>query len=150
MQAPHWVCACAIKGPINYSASVRTPITGDVDGYQVNLRSTWRAPLSDKLSLSVGPGLTYSSKQWTEDQFNVSAAESVRSGLARYSVNAGYLRARLGGALTYRMSPSWSLTGIVAMTYLTGNAKDSPIVEDIGSATQAFGGALVNYRFSPR
>ncbi|WP_218618584.1 MipA/OmpV family protein, partial [Marinobacter sp. C18] len=118
MQAPHWVCACAIKGPINYSASVRTPITGDVDGYQVNLRSTWRAPLSDKLSLSVGPGLTYSSKQWTEDQFNVSAAESVRSGLARYSVNAGYLRARLGGALTYRMSPSWSLTGIVAMTYL--------------------------------
>lgn len=62
MQAPHWVCACAIKGPINYSASVRTPITGDVDGYQVNLRSTWRAPLSDKLSLSVGPGLTYRSK----------------------------------------------------------------------------------------
>ena len=85
-----------------------------------------------------------------EDQFNVSAAESVRSSLARYSVNAGYLRARLGGALTYRMSPSWSLTGIVAMTYLTGNAKDSPIVEDIGSAAQAFGGALVNYRFSPR
>jgi len=66
MQAPHWVCACAIKGPINYSASVRTPITGDVDGYQVNLRSTWRAPLSDKLSLSVGPGLTYSSKQCTK------------------------------------------------------------------------------------
>jgi MipA family protein len=44
------------------------------------------------------------------------------------------------------MSPSWSLTGIVGMTYLTGNAKESPIVEDIGSATQAFGGALINYR----
>ena len=54
VQAPHWVCTCAIKGPINYSASVRTPITWDVDGYQVNLRSTWRAPLSDKLS----PALT--------------------------------------------------------------------------------------------
>ncbi|GGE80713.1 hypothetical protein GCM10011533_36360 [Streptosporangium jomthongense] len=56
------------------------------------------------------------------------------------------MRARLGGALTYRMSPSWSLTGFAAVIYLTGAAKDSPIVEDIGSATQAFDGALINYR----
>ncbi|WP_150995407.1 MULTISPECIES: MipA/OmpV family protein [Marinobacter] len=62
------------------------------------------------------------------------------------------LTARASGLLQVssircRMSPSWSLTGIVGMTYLTGDAKDSPIVEDIGSATQAFGGALINYRF---
>lgn len=134
-------------GPINYSASVRTPVTGDVEGYQISLRSSWRTRLSDTLSLSFGPGLTYSSKQWTEDLFNVSAVESARSGLAPYSSDAGYLRARLGGALTYQMTSSWSLTGIAGVTYLTGDAKDSPIVDDIGNAAQAFGGALINYRF---
>lgn len=86
-------------GPVHYSGSVRTPVTGDVEGYQVTLRSSWRTPLSDTLSLSLGPGITYSSKQWTEDLFNVSAVESARSGLAAYSADAGYLRARLGGAI---------------------------------------------------
>ncbi|SET92078.1 outer membrane protein [Marinobacter segnicrescens] len=134
-------------GPFDHSASVRTPVTGDVDGYQIKLRSSWRTPVSDNLSLSVGPGLTYSSKQWTEDLFNISAVESARSGLPRFSADSGYLRARLGGALTYRMTPSWSLTGLAGVAYLTGEAEDSPIVDDVGNATQAFGGALINYRF---
>ena len=134
-------------GPFNYSASVKTPVTGDVDGYQLTLKGSWRTPLTENLFLSAGPGLIYSSERWTESKFGISEAESARSGLSAYDVDKGYLRIRFGGAMTYRLSADWSLTGLAGVAYLTGEAKDSPIVADIGDHVQGFGGLLMNYRF---
>lgn len=134
-------------GPYEYSASVRTPLTGDVDGYQLSLRGSWRTPLTENLFLSAGPGLTYSSERWTDDMFGISAPESARSGLAPYDADEGYLRLRFGGALTYSLTSNWSVTGLAGISYLTGEAKSSPIVQDIGDEIQRFGGVLVNYRF---
>ncbi|MCL7944034.1 MipA/OmpV family protein [Marinobacter sp. ATCH36] len=134
-------------GPFKYSASVKTPFTGDVDGYQLTLKGSWRTPLTENLFLSAGPGLTYSSERWTESMFGISESESARSGLTAYDVDNGYLRVRFGGAMTYSLSADWSLTGLAGVAYLTGEAKDSPIVADIGDPVQGFGGLLMNYRF---
>ncbi|WBU40872.1 MULTISPECIES: MipA/OmpV family protein [Marinobacter] len=136
-----------MDGAFSYNVSIKTPVTGDVEGYQISLRSAWRAPLAENIFLSLGPGLTYSSERWTEERFGISDAESARSGLDAYDADKGYLRLRFGGALTYSLSTDWSLTGLAGLIYLTGEAKDSPIVKDIGDEVQGFGGVSVNYRF---
>ena len=130
-----------------YSAAAKTSITGDVDGHQLTLKAQWRNRLSEQLFASLGPSLTYSSEKWTDDMFGISSQGSARSGLAAYEADNGYLRIGLAGSLSYRLTPTWSITGLVGVSRLTGDAKDSPIVNDVGDATQAIAGAFVSYHF---
>lgn len=130
-----------------YSADAEVPFTGDMDGYQISLKSRWQGQLSEQWSASLGPSLIYSSSDWTKDMFGISPRESVRSGLSAYDPADGYLRIGLRGSLRYRLTPEWSLTGLASVSQLTGDAKDSPIVDDIGDATQAYAGAFVSYEF---
>ena len=129
-----------------YSAAVQSPFTGDVDGYQVVLKARWRNQFSDQWFASLGPNLTYSSDDWTDDRFGISDTESARSGLASYSPD-GYARYGLTGSLTYSLSAQWSVTATAGVSQLTGDAEDSPIVSDIGEATQAYTGVFMSYRF---
>lgn len=130
-----------------YSAAAQTPLSGDVDGYQLKLKAHWHGRLSEQWSASFGPTLTYSSDNWTQDIFGISSRESARSGLDAYEPSDGYFRAGIGGSLSYWLTPEWSVTAMAGVTRLTGDAEDSPIVDDIGNATQAYTGAFVSYRF---
>ncbi|SFH55711.1 MipA/OmpV family protein [Modicisalibacter xianhensis] len=130
-----------------YSAAAQTPFSGDVDGYQLALKARWNEQFSEQWSAAFGPSLTYSSADWTEDMFDISSRESARSGLSAYNPDNGYFRFGLGGSLSYWLTPEWSITGLAGVSQLTGDAEDSPIVEDIGDATQAYAGAFIRYRF---
>lgn len=130
-----------------YSADAQTPFTGDMDGYQISLKARWQGQLSEQWSASFGPSLTYSSEDWTKDMFAISLRESLRSGLSTYDPADGYLRIGLSGSLSYWLTPEWSITGLASVSQLTGDAEDSPIVDDIGDATQAYAGAFVSYKF---
>jgi outer membrane protein len=130
----------------SYSAGIQSPFTGDVDGYQLALKTRWRNQLSDQWIASLGANVTYSSDDWTEDMFGISDAESARSGLAPYSPD-DYIRFGVSGSLTYSLSAHWAVTAMAGVTQLTSDAKDSPIVSDIGDATQAYTGLFLSYRF---
>ncbi|GAA3711027.1 MipA/OmpV family protein [Oceanisphaera sediminis] len=134
-------------GSWRYSLQAETPLTGDVDGYQLTARAGWREKVAPNLRASFGPSLVYSSKEWTQDMFGVTAADAARSGLSRYRPDQGYLRLGLSGSLNYRFAPDWSITGLAGITRLTGDAKDSPIVSQAGEATQALAGAVLSYHF---
>ncbi|MEX2516281.1 MAG: MipA/OmpV family protein [Gammaproteobacteria bacterium] len=130
-----------------YSGDAQTPFSGDMDGYQLSLKARWKGRLSKHWSASIGPSLTYSSTDWTKDMFGISSRENVRSGLSAFNPGDGYFRIGLGGTLSYWLTPDWSITGLASVSRLTGDAKDSPIVVDIGDATQAYAGVFVSYRF---
>ena len=130
-----------------YSADAKAPFTGDLDGYQMSFKTRWQGRLSEQWSASLGPDLTYSSADWTKDMFGISSSESVRSGLSPYDPSNGYLRVGVSGSLTYWLTPEWSITGLTGVSQLTGDAKDSPIVDDSGDASQAYAGAFVSYKF---
>jgi MipA family protein len=130
----------------SYKAAIQSPFTGDVDGYQLALKTRWRNQLSDQWSTSLGANVTYSSDDWTEDMFGISDTESARSGLAPYSPD-GYLRFGVTGSLTYSLAAQWAVTATAGVSQLTGDAEDSPIVRDIGEATQAYTGLFLSYKF---
>jgi len=90
---------------------------------------------------------TYASDDYVEEYFGVDAADAARSGLSQYSTDSGFLDVGLNAGLTYKFSSSWSTTGTVAYKRLLGDAEDSPVTDDAGSANQLFGGLLVNFSF---
>ncbi|KPQ18704.1 MULTISPECIES: MipA/OmpV family protein [unclassified Halomonas] len=135
------------NGPWGLEAATKTPLGGDVDGYAADLKASWRTMLSEQMAFTIGPELTYSSDDWTDDMFGISPAESARSGLAVYRPNDGYFSYGLTSSLSYYLSRDWSVTGLLGVSRLTGDAADSPIVDDVGDETQVMGGALINYHF---
>lgn len=134
-------------GQWRYSLSGESPVTGDVSGSEFQARAVWRAPLDERTFITIGPSMTYSSEGWTRSMFGVSSQDSARSGIAAYDPSDGYLRYGVSGTISYALTPSWSLTGLLGVTYLTGDAADSPIVDDLGDELQAVAGAFISYRF---
>lgn len=134
-------------GVWRYTLKAETPLTGGVDGHRVTLRAGWHDQIAPDWYAGFGPSLAYSSKEWTRDMFGVSARDAARSGLSRYQADQGYWRLGLSGSITYRFAPGWSVTGLAGITHLSGDAKDSPIVSQVGNATQTLTGVVLNYHF---
>lgn len=133
--------------PWTYSATVQSPFTGDVDGFEASFEASWRKRINERWSAAIGPEVTYSSADWTEDIFGISPGESARSGLSAYDPEDGYFRVGVRASVSYWLTPEWSVTGLAGVSQLTGDAEDSPIVDDIGDATQTSAGAFIRYRF---
>ncbi|MBO1520104.1 MipA/OmpV family protein [Oceanisphaera pacifica] len=130
-----------------YSLKAQTPVTGDVSGYKLSLNANLRQQIAPKWHMGITPSLSYSSSSWTQDMFNVSARDSAYSGLRQYQASSGHLRLGLIGSVTYQFTKHWNLTGVAGATQLTGDAKDSPIVKQVGDATQLLTGVAINYSF---
>lgn len=130
-----------------YSASAETPFTGDIDGYRLEFGATYATRLGERFAFTVGPRFGYTSAAWTDDMFSVSRRESARSGIDAYDPDDGYFTLGADASLSYYITRQWSITGLVGVARLTGDAEDSPIVDDIGDATQWRAGAFINYHF---
>ena len=134
-------------GAWRYSVKAQAPVTGDVGGYKVSFRASLQEQIAPKWYVGISPSLSYSSSQWTQDMFNVSVRDADRSALNQYKADSGYLRLGLSGNISYQFADHWNLTGIAGITQLTGDAKDSPIVKQVGDATQMLTGMVVSYQF---
>ena len=79
-----------------------------------------------------------------EAYFGVNATQSARSGLPEYKAEAGLKRVDLSASATYILTDKWLLRGEAGVGVLTGDAADSPIVEqDVQPSVSLF----VGYRF---
>jgi outer membrane protein len=130
-----------------YSAAAETPFSGDIDGYRVRFKATYVTQLGERAAFTIGPRFGYTSADWTDDLFGVSNRESARSGIDAYDPSDGYFTVGGEASLSYYLTRQWSVTGLVGVSRLTGDAADSSIVDDTGDATQWRAGAFVNYHF---
>lgn len=130
-----------------YSAAAETPFTGDIDGYHIKFKATYVTKLGERMAFTIGPRFDYTSADWTEDMFGVSRGESARSGINAYDPDDGYFAIGGDASLSYYLTRQWSVTGLVGVSRLTGDAADSPIVDDLGDSTQWRAGAFINYHF---
>ena len=135
------------QGLWRYSVAGSTAVSGDVEGATFSGSAALRMPISERTLFTLTPSVSYSNEKWTDSLFGVSAQDSARSGIAAYTPDGGYWRAGINATLSYALTPEWTATGFVGTTYLTGNASDSPIVEDLGSDWQALTGVSLTYRF---
>lgn len=104
--------------------------------YGQPLGASWR--LGSELSV------TYANADYLQSYFGVTAQQAQASGYAVYTPSAGPRDVSARVALTYLISPQWSLTGGLRHTQLLGDAKDAPMVRK-SSANSAL--LALNYAF---
>ena len=77
------------------------------------------------------------------DYFGIDTANAARSGLDRYSADAGFKDAGLDLVLGFGQGPGWRASLIGRYRRLLNDVADSPIVKDEGDEDQHFAGAVV-------
>lgn len=101
-------------------------------------------PLGASWRLGAELTVTYANADYLQSYFGVTAQQAQASGYAVYSPTAGPRDANARIALTYLISPQWSLTGAVRHTQLLGDAKDAPMVRKSSANTALL---ALNYAF---
>ncbi len=138
-QAGPWVAlvnaAQGLNGGGHRGATVHASL-----GYGGRLAEDWR--------FSLGPSVTWASGNYMQTYFGIDQQQSANSGYAVYDADAGFKDVGFGGTVSWRFWRTAAVTAIAEVKQLLGDAADSPIVDQAGSATQAFVGLAVSYRFS--
>jgi outer membrane protein len=129
-------------GPMEFYASVDKTFGGS-DGLQGEVGANVSHHI-DRFILSAGASATFADDNYMETYFGVTATQSARSGLPQYEASAGLKRFDIEASVTYMVSENWLIRGQAAAGFLSGDAKDSPIVQDY---VQPSGMIFVGYRF---
>jgi len=122
--------------------------TGDShEGYKIGFGPSYGFAATERLRLGASLSATYASDDYTQTFFGVDADNAARSGLARYDAEGGIKDVGIGVNAMYSLTRNWGITGMARYTQLVGDAADSPLVDQEGSAGQAMVSLGVLYRF---
>ena len=129
---------------LTLSGDLRQDTADGHEGLVGRAALTYRNSLSENLTGTIGPSITWADGDYMQSFFGVDAGQSARSGLSRFDASSGIKNYALNATLTYAMTDSWSVTGIARYARLAGDAADSPIIKD---ENQMFSGFHVAYQF---
>ena len=101
----------------------------------------------DDLGLTIGTSARWVSDDYADAYFSVSPTGAAASGLAPFNADGGITDVGLNLAATYALTDRWGLLATGGTSFLLGDAADSPVVDDAGSATQFFGGVALTFSF---
>jgi MipA family protein len=140
-----WVGPSDPRQRLNLSLQYQHDVSGTHDGYLITPAVRYWHPVSRPVTISVGVSTTYGSKNYTSKYFDVTPADSARSGLPVFTASSGIRDVRISPVMIYSLSQQWHLSAGLIYSRLVGDAADSPIVATRGSADQLFGGLGVVY-----
>lgn len=121
---------------LGFDVEVLGGIGSDRDGTVITFGPSYSFSPWDSLRLGFNASATYASDRYNETYFGIDADNALRSGLPTYDADGGIKDLGLSVNATYMMTEHWAITGNAKITQLVGDAADSPIVDDAGSATQ--------------
>jgi outer membrane protein len=127
--------------------SVRGSISDAVahhEGVLASLAVEAKYHATQRLTLSIGPEITWVNNQYSQTFFGISAAQSEIAGIAPYLAKSGVNTVGGSAGATYMLTDHWSLGAHVGYGKLQGDAANSPVTTD---KTQRMYGAFVMYRF---
>lgn len=131
-------------GALAAQASVVSDVGGHAQGTRAMLDVVYRSRPTDRLSLSVGPGITWMDPRAASTYYGVSDAQSSNTGYAAYKAGAGVSALRLSAGADYQLTREWGLSAKLGLSQLQGDAAGSPTVD---KKNQTSYGLFANYRF---
>lgn len=102
---------------------------------------------SGPIGYSIGPNISYGSDDFMQTYFGIDSTQSANSGLRQYSADGGIASYGIGAMANMPLTDNINLIGFAGYDRISGDAEDSPLVEDIGSANQGRLGFAIGYRF---
>jgi MipA family protein len=122
-------------------------ISGESDGTLFYFNGLYRLPVNDRFEMAVGAQTTWASNDYMETYFGVSGPNAANSGLPRYSADSGLKDAGLGLTGHYKFTKTWGVIGNVSYTRMLNDAKDSPLVKNVGDENQYTAIVALTYNF---
>jgi len=140
----------AVKiGNLTLEAEYLGEVKGDADSHLGTATATYKMQPSDTLTITPGVFTTFAGKEYLSTYFNVTPSNVGQSGLPYYDKADKNAFKDVGANVTVHMTPwqNWGIMGLASVSTLLGDAKDSPIVDKEGNATQWFAGLMATYRW---
>lgn len=122
-------------------------VSGTYDGFLIELGADYTTPINEEWQVSGRLSSTFADSNYMSTYFGIDRKDSARSGLKQYDADAGFKDVGLTLGLDYRFAKNWMLGTSFGYTRLIGDAADSPVTDDEGSANQFFGGVMIGYKF---
>lgn len=129
------------------SVALHRDVLGEHDGFLANASVTLLQPIEPLFELAVSVGLTYADEDYTSTYFGITPQDAAVSGLPTFAAGAGLRDARLVLGAFVPVSDRWFVGAGIMFQQLLGDAADSPIVAERGSAFQLSGGLGVGYHW---
>ncbi len=117
---------------------------GHHEGVLATLGAEAKYRPTPRLTLSIGPEVTFANSQYAMTFFGVDAAQSEIAGIAPYRARGGVNSVGGSAGASYKLTEHWSLAAHASYGRLQGDAADSPVTTD---KTQRVYGAFVMYGF---
>ncbi len=135
--------------------SFRVDVVKDVAGAHESTLVTptidFGTPLSRTFYVGLSASADWAGGDSADFYFSISPADSLASGLPVFDADGGLKHWRLGilanQSITGDLTHGWSIFGLGSYTRLTGDFKDSPIVDLRGSSSQWVGAIGAAYTF---
>jgi len=134
-------------GPVDFQLTVAQDATSRHEGLIAEIQAGYGFMLAQRLRAQLEISSTWSNEDYTQAYFGITADQAHASGLRQFTAESGVKDAGASVSLHYLMSERWSVSGRFAYRRLLGDAADSPLVEDEGSANQASAALFVSYQF---
>ncbi len=144
-----------VLGGINYNnwnlgLELLKDILDEHSGMRVQVSAGYRWKVTDHLSIIPGVSLAYADEDYMQTFFGVNSSNRGGSTLPDYSADSGIKDVGAKIIATYTPWGKWGLTTILSYSMLLNDAKDSPIVDGQGDASQVFFGLMATYRWGQR
>jgi MipA family protein len=128
--------------------SVRGSVSDDLGAHHEGVLATLEVEAkyhaTQRLTLTIGPEVTWINDQYAKTFFGIDAAQSRIAGVAPYQVKSGIDSVSGSAGALYMLTDHWSLGTHVTYGKLRGDAADSPVTTD---KTQRMYVGFVAYRF---
>ena len=111
------------------------------------LNGLYNFPVSEQFLWALGAHLTWASDDYMETYFGVDSQDSARSGLPTYKASSDFKDTGLSLIGHYKFNKAWGLAGVLNYTRMLNDAKDSPLVDDVGDKDQVKAVLAVTYTF---
>jgi len=131
---------------VRLKAEGRQAFAGGHDGFLLDVGTDIKLPL-EKSWLGAYVGATFASDNYMDAFFSIDGAQSAASGKKTFNADAGLKNLTLSLSSGYDITKNWVVGAILRYDRLTGDAGDSPVVQDGGSKNQLTGGLSISYQF---
>ncbi len=135
------------NGPWSLGLSAYQNVTSTENGLTAEVEGAYSQPLFGKLRGTVSLAATWADRDYMRTHFGISAVQSRNSGYRPFDAGAGFKDASATLGLTYPLGRNWMVFGQLRYKRLLGDAADSPIVSQAGSADQYRASIFLMYRF---
>ena len=134
-------------GPISFTSMYRRDLSGNHDGAILSVGALYFKPVTKKLRINLQGRLNYASEKFMNTYFDINLSQASRSKMTAYDADAGIKDISGFNILIYSFTRHWNVVSFMGFSRLLGDAANSPIVKERGTANQFRFGLGFSYRF---